>query len=62
MRRTYSSGRDAAIKLHTVLDLRGPLLAFLASTAVALEDLVCLEGLLIEPVSFNVIGRGYVRL
>lgn len=54
------TGTDAAVKLHTALDLRGPLPAFLAVTAATHGDVVWLDDLPIEPGSFYVMDRGYI--
>ncbi len=56
------TGSDAAVKLHTALDLRGPLPAFLAVTPAHHGDVVWLDDLPIEPGSFYVMDRGYVDL
>lgn len=56
------TGCDAAVKLHTALDLRGPLPAFLAVTAATHGDVVWLDDLPIEPGSFYVMDRGYIDL
>lgn len=54
------TGTDAAVKLHTSLDLRGPLPAFVAVTASAYGDMVWLDELPIEPGSYYVMDRGYI--
>jgi transposase len=54
------TGTDAAVKLHTALDLRGPLPAFLAVTEAAHGDVVWLDDLPIEAGSFYVMDRGYI--
>lgn len=54
------SGSDAAVKLHTSLDLRGPLPAFVAVTAGDYADVVWLDDLPVEAGSFYVMDRGYV--
>lgn len=54
------NGTDAAVKLHTALDLRGPLPAFLALTGAGHSDVAWLDELPIEPGSFYVLDRGYV--
>ena len=56
------TGSDAAVTLHTALDLRGPLPAFLAVTPAHHGDVVWLDDLPIEPGSFYVMDRGYVDL
>ncbi len=54
------TGRDAALKLHASLDLRGPLPAFLAVTPADYTDVNWLDDLPIEPGSYYVLDRGYV--
>ena len=54
------TGTDAAVKLHTMLDLRGPLPAFVAVTAADYGDVLWLDELPIEPGSFYVMDRGYI--
>lgn len=54
------TGTDAAVKLHTSLDLRGPLPAFVALTDAKYSDVVWLDQLPIEPGSFYVMDRGYI--
>lgn len=54
------TGTDAALKLHTSLDLRGPLPAFVALTDAKYSDVVWLDQLPIEPGSFYVMDRGYI--
>jgi len=54
------TGRDAAVKLHTLLDLRGPLPAFVAVTPATINDVLLLDELPVEPGSYYVMDRGYV--
>ena len=54
------SGTDAAVRLHTSLDLRGAIPAFVAVTAPEYADVVWLDELPIEPGSFYVMDRGYI--
>jgi hypothetical protein len=54
------SGTDAAVRLHTSLDLRGPIPAFVAITPPEYADVVWLDELPIEPGSFYVLDRGYI--
>ena len=54
------TGGDAAVKLHTALDLRGPLPAFLHITPATHGDVRWLDELPIEPGAFYVLDRGYV--
>jgi len=56
------TGTDAAVKLHALLDLRGPLPAFVAITPAAFSEVRLLDDLPIEPGSFYVMDRGYVDL
>jgi hypothetical protein len=56
------SGTDAAVKLHTLLDLRGPLPAFVAITEGDLNEMILMDQLPIEPGSFYIMDRGYVDL
>jgi Domain of unknown function (DUF4372)/Transposase DDE domain len=50
----------AAIKLHTLLDLRGSIPAFLSISQGKKADVHILDDLLIEPGAFYVMDRGYV--
>jgi Domain of unknown function (DUF4372)/Transposase DDE domain len=54
------TGTDAAVRLHTALDLRGPLPAFVAVSPAAYGDMVWLDELPIEAGSFYVMDRGYI--
>lgn len=54
------TGSDAAVKLHTALDLRGPIPAFVAVTPAEHGDVVWLDELPIDPGSFYVMDRGYI--
>jgi hypothetical protein len=56
------SGTDAAVKLHTLLDLRGPLPAFVAITEGDINEMLLMDELPIEPGSFYIMDRGYVDL
>jgi len=47
------------VKLHTLLDLRGSIPAFLTMTDARTNDLIGLDRLVIEPGSFYVMDRGY---
>jgi hypothetical protein len=49
----------AAIKLHTLLDLRGSIPTFLALTAGAVHEVNLLDDIPIEPGSIYVLDRGY---
>jgi hypothetical protein len=50
----------AAIKLHTLLDLRGPIPSFIEITDGLCHDVNALDLLVVEPGSFYVMDRGYV--
>src|SRR5258706_11250826 len=50
---------ESAIKLHTLLDLRGSIPTFLALTNATVNELLILDTLPIEPGSFYVLDRGY---
>lgn len=50
----------AAIKLHTLLDLRGPIPSFIEITDGRCHDINALDVLLIEPGAFYVMDRGYL--
>jgi len=52
--------RKAAIKLHTLLDLRGPIPTFIEVSDGTLHDVNVLYILVPEPASFYVMDRGYV--
>jgi hypothetical protein len=56
------TGNDAAVKLHALLDLRGPLPAFVTITEGERSEVTVLDELPIEPGSFYVMDRGYVDL
>lgn len=48
----------AAIKLHTLLDLRGPIPSFIEITEGRCHDVNALEVLVVEPGAFYVMDRG----
>jgi hypothetical protein len=50
----------AAIKLHTLLDLRGPIPSFIEITDGRCHDVNALDMLVVEPGSFYVMDRGYL--
>ncbi len=52
--------RKAAIKMHTLLDLRGPIPTFIEVSDGKLHDVNVLDLLVPEPASFYVMDRGYV--
>lgn len=53
--------RQRAIKLHTLLDLRGNIPAFLRISTGKGSDLQALDQLIIEPGAFYVLDRGYLE-
>jgi hypothetical protein len=53
---------DAAIKLHTLLDVRGPIPTFVHLTDGKCSDVHALDELVLEPGSFYVMDRGYLDL
>ena len=52
--------RKGAIKLHALLDLRGPIPAFIMVTDGSVHDVNILDDLVIEPGAFYIIDRGYL--
>jgi hypothetical protein len=52
--------RKAAIKMHTLLDLRGPIPTFIEVSEGRQHDVNILDMLVPEPASFYVMDRGYV--
>ncbi len=50
----------AAVKLHTLLDLRGPIPSFVEITDGRCHDVNALDMLVIEPGAFYVMDRGYL--
>jgi transposase len=52
--------RKAAIKMHTLLDLRGPIPTFIEVSDGKLHDVNVLDALAPEPASFYVMDRAYV--
>jgi len=52
--------KKAAIKLHTLLDLRGPIPTFIEVSEGKLHDVNVLDAILPEPGSFYVMDRAYV--
>jgi len=53
---------DAAIKLHTLLDVRGPIPTFVHLTDGKCADVHALDEIVLEPGSFYVMDRGYLDL
>jgi hypothetical protein len=52
--------RKAAIKLHTVLDLRGPIPTYIRVTDALLHDVHLLDWIVPEPGAFYIFDRAYV--
>jgi len=52
--------RKAAIKLHTLLDLRGSIPCFILVTHGKITDRTSLDSLPIEPGAFYILDRGYI--
>ena len=50
----------AAIKMHTLLDLRGPIPTFIGVSDGKLHDVNMLDAIVPEPASFYVMDRAYV--
>ena len=55
----YKSNQHA-MKLHTLLDLRGNIPTFIRITAAQLHDVHFLDNILLEPGAFYVMDRGYL--
>lgn len=56
------TGTDAAIKMHTMLDLRGPLPSFVTLTRGEENEMAWLDEIPIEAGSYYVMDRGYLDL
>jgi hypothetical protein len=52
--------RKAAVKLHTLLDLRGSIPSFIHITEGKTHDVTVLDELVVEPGAFYVMDRGYI--
>jgi hypothetical protein len=52
--------RKAAVKLHTLLDLRGSIPSFIHITEGKTNDVTALDELVVEPGAFYVMDRGYI--
>jgi hypothetical protein len=52
--------RKAAVKLHTLLDLRGSIPCFIGITDGKVHDVNMLDALILEPGSFYIMDRGYI--
>ena len=50
----------AAVKLHTLIDLRGNIPCFICITHGKVHDVTALDQLILEPGSFYVMDRGYI--
>jgi hypothetical protein len=52
--------RKGAVKIHTLLDLRGPIPSFIRVTDGSVHDVNILDELVIEPGAFYIIDRAYL--
>jgi hypothetical protein len=52
--------RKAAIKIHTLIDLRGSIPCFIRITPGKVHDVNMLDQLILEPGSFYIMDRGYI--
>jgi hypothetical protein len=52
--------RKGAIKLHTLMDLRGNIPCFICITKGTIHDVTILDQLMIEPATFYIMDRGYI--
>jgi len=52
--------KNAGIKIHTLLDLRGNIPSFLQITPAKIHDVNFLDQLIVEPGSFYIMDRGYL--
>jgi transposase len=52
--------RKGAVKVHTLMDLRGSIPCFIRITAGKVHDVNILDELLLEPGSFYIMDRGYI--
>lgn len=52
--------KQAGVKIHTLLDLRGPIPSFVEITGVKIHDVQMLDLLIPEPGSFYIMDRGYL--
>jgi len=52
--------RKAAIKLHTLMDLRGSIPSFIRITEGRTHDVNILDNLILEPGAFYIMDRGYI--
>ncbi len=51
----------AAVKMHTLLDIRGPIPSFVLITPGRVSDVSTLDHIALEPGSFYVMDRGYIH-
>ncbi len=56
------TGTDAAVKMHTLLDLRGPLPSFVTITRGEQNEMAWLDEIPLEAGSYYVMDRGYLDL
>jgi IS4 transposase len=56
------TGTDAAVKMHTLLDLRGPLPSFITISQGGQNEMAWLDEIPIEAGSYYVMDRGYLDL
>jgi hypothetical protein len=56
----YFRKSKGGIKLHTLLDLRGPVPAFIRITDASVHDVNILDEIVIEPGAFYIFDRGYL--
>jgi hypothetical protein len=52
--------RKGAIKLHTLMDLRGAIPCFICITEGTTHDVTILDQLIFEPMAFYIMDRGYI--
>ena len=52
--------RKGAIKLHTLMDLRGSIPCFICITEGTIHDVTILDQLIFEPTAFYIMDRGYI--
>ena len=52
--------QKGAVKMHTLLDLRGSIPVFIHLTDGSVHDVNALDSLLIEPAAFYLMDKGYV--
>lgn len=52
--------KQAGVRMHTLLDLRGPIPSFIRITDAKVHDVLILDQLISEPGSFYIMDRGYL--